>query len=86
MISERILNKVSQDINIPKATVNKIYNAYWKYIRYILQEIPLKRDLSEDQFNNMKSSVNIPAIGKLYCNYNRYKKITEKYNKHKEEE
>lgn len=36
--------------------------------------------MSEDEFEGIKKSFNIPSIGKLYCAYDRYKNI---YNRKK---
>lgn len=54
--------------------------SYWKFIRQTIQELPLKEDLTKDEFNKYRTNFNIPSIGKLSCTYDRYKAIKDKFN------
>lgn len=80
MTYKEIINKVSGDINLPPDTVDKIYKAYWRYIRDTIQTLPLKDSLSEEEFSKLKSNFNIPSLGKLTCTYKRYLGVKEKFN------
>lgn len=75
-----IIKRVSDKLNIPEEIVKKTYESYWLYIRNSISELPLKDNLSEEEFNNLRTNFNIPSIGKLSCSYNRYKAIKERYN------
>ena len=68
-------------MNIPVEVVEFAYKSYWKFIRKTIQELPLKQDLSEEEFAKLKTNFNIVSLGKLSCNYDRYKrvKLREKY-------
>lgn len=79
MTYQEIINKVSGDLEMPPDTVNKVYKAYWKYIRDTIQELPLKDDLTEEKFLMLRPNFNIPSIGKLTCTYDRYKKVKDKF-------
>lgn len=68
---EKIIEKVSQELGIPEDTIIKTYKAYWEYIRSTIQELPLKKDLSLDEFSKLKTNFNIPSLGKLSCTYDR---------------
>lgn len=46
-----------------------VYKAFWKHIKSSIESLPLKQDLSEEDFNSYKTNYNLPYIGKLYCNY-----------------
>lgn len=72
MTQSEIIEKVSEELQLPVSLVQKAYNAYWQFVRTSISELPLKEDLTEEQFNTLKVSFNIPSIGKLHCNYNRY--------------
>lgn len=71
--------KVSKELNIPEEVVREAYVSYWKYIRQTIQELPLKEDLTEEEFNKLRTNFNIPSIGKLSCTYDRYKAIKDKF-------
>lgn len=72
--------KVSNELGIPEEVVREAYVSYWKFIRQTIQELPLKEDLTKDEFNKYRTNFNIPSIGKLSCTYDRYKAIKDKFN------
>jgi hypothetical protein len=74
-----IVNKVSGDIGLSPDTVDKTYKAFWKYIRNTIQELPLKEDMSEEEFLMLRPNFNIPSLGKLTCTYKRYSGVREKF-------
>lgn len=39
----------------------------------------LKKDLDKDSFDNVKTSFNIPSLGKLYTNYDRIKGVKKRF-------
>lgn len=80
MTYKEIINKVSGDTNIPPDTVDKIYKAYWRYIRDTIQTLSLKDNLSEEEFSKLKPNFNIPSLGKLTCTYKRYLGVKERFN------
>ena len=80
MTYKEIINKVSGDINLPPDTVDKIYKAYWRYIRDTIQTLSLKDNLSEEEFSKLKPNFNIPSLGKLTCTYKRYLGVKERFN------
>lgn len=79
MTYKELFIKVSNELNIPEEVVREAYVSYWKYIRNEIQELPLKEDLTEEEFNRLRTNFNIPSIGKLSCTYDRYKAIKDKF-------
>lgn len=75
---EYIISKVSKDLNYSKDIVKKVYQSYWLFIRETLKDINLDQDLTEEEFNKLRVSFNIPSIGKLVCRYKDYKAIKNK--------
>lgn len=73
------LDQVADKLNLPVEVVKEAYESYWKYIRITASELPLKDDLSEDEFNRLRVNFNIPSLGKLACSYERYKAIKDRY-------
>lgn len=73
------INHVANKLELPREVVKEAYESYWKYIRCTISELPLKDDLSEEEFGRLRTNFNIPSIGKLSCTYSRYKAIKDRY-------
>lgn len=80
MTLKQIIEKVSEETGLPITLVKSTYYGYWQFYRTKIQELPLKEDLTEEQFNDLKVNFNIPSIGKLYCSYNKYLGIKRRFN------
>ena len=75
-----IISKVSKELNVPRELVENTYKAYWNFIRVTLEKLPLKTELSQEKYRNLRTSINIPSIGKLYVTWNRYIGIRNRFN------
>jgi hypothetical protein len=86
-----LYKEVAEEMNIPVEVVEFAYKSYWKFIRETIQELPLKEDLSEEEFAKLKTNFNIVSLGKLACTYDRYVRkkqqleYRDKYVKNKED-
>ena len=60
MSLEENIEEVSRNLNIPKEVVGAAYMSFWDYIRESIQALPLKEDLTEEEFNKLKCNFNIP--------------------------
>lgn len=80
MRNDDILNKVSEELNLPREVVEKTYKAYWNFIRDSIESLPLKDNLSQQEFSSLRTSINIPSLGKLNCTYNRYVGMKNRFN------
>lgn len=78
-----IISTVAKELDLSEELVSKTYDAYWKYIRENIQNLPLKEELSQEEFNKLKTNFNIPSIGKLSCTYNRYLGVKQRYKRFK---
>lgn len=74
-----IIGKVSKELGLPIEVVDKTYKAYWEYIRSQIQSLPLKDNLKEEDFTNLRTSFNIPSLGKLNCTYDRMLGVKKRY-------
>lgn len=79
MTYEQILQNVADNLNLPVSLVRKTYRAYWQFVRDTIQELPLKEDLSEEDFKSIKTNFNIPSLGKLYCTRERYLGVKKRF-------
>ena len=75
-----IISKVSKELNLPRELVENTYKAYWIFIRDTIEKLPLKTVLTQDEYINLRTNINIPSLGKLNCTYNRYLGIRNRFN------
>lgn len=79
MSYEEMVSRVADSMGLSKKLVDRTYKAYWEAVREYIASLPLKQDLSEEEFLQLRPNVNIPSIGKLYITLNRYKAIKKKH-------
>lgn len=79
MNTDDIIQRVSKDTGISPDIVDKAYKAFWLYIRNSIQELPLKEDLTEDEFLSLRPNFNVPSLGKLCVSYDRYKGVKNRF-------
>lgn len=74
-----IISKVSGDIGLSETMVDKIYKAYWRAVKEHIESLPLKKELTDEEFLSLQPNVNIPSIGKLYITLKRYRNKKKQY-------
>lgn len=79
MIYSDIIGKVSSELNLPTKLVDRTYRAFWLFINQSIQSLPLKEDISEEDFAKLKTNFNIPSLGKLSCTYDRMTGVKARY-------
>lgn len=79
-----IYKKVAEDFNLNSQEVEKLYKELCKFIKEKIEDLPLKETLTEEDFNKLKTSFNIPSLGKLYCDYFTYNLNRNRHAKNKE--
>lgn len=72
---EEIIKIVANEVNLPYEVVNYAYKSYWEFIKNTIQELPLKSDITEEEFNKLRTNFNIPSLGKLNCTFSRYNNL-----------
>jgi len=76
-----IISEVSRETRLPEALVEKTYRAYWKAVREHIVNLPLKQELTDEEFKLLQPNVNIPSLGKLHVTLERYKKVKKSFHK-----
>lgn len=74
-----LITQVSKELSLPYKVVDKVYKSYWRFIRDTIQNLPLKENLTEEDFQKLRTNFNIPSLGKLSCTYDRVKGVKERY-------
>lgn len=72
---EKQLKEVAAKINLPLEVVREAYFSFWRFVVQKMEEIPLYEDLTEEQFQQYKTSFNIPSLGKFACSYERMQNV-----------
>ena len=79
MTYDEIISKVAHDLQLPREFTDRVYRGYWKAIREYIVNLPLKEDLTDEEFLKLRPNINIPSIGKLYITLDRYKRMKKMY-------
>ena len=80
---QEAIDNLARELNLPKEVIKQVYKSYWVFIKNHINNLPLKEELTKEQFNKLRTNFNIPYLGKLYCNYDRWVRLTNMYNKYK---
>lgn len=86
MTYDEMIRRVSQSTGLPILLVDRTYKSYWKMVREHISTLPLKEELTDDEFQALQPNVNIPSIGKLYVTLERYKSIKRRYKQKQDNE
>lgn len=76
---DKVYQEVAKHLNLNEEDVKEAYEIYWEFIRDKIESLPLKEDLTEEEFSKLRTSVNIPSLGKIGCSYQRYLNIKKRY-------
>jgi hypothetical protein len=49
-VHERIVTEVANNLSLPKKFVDRVYRAYWRAVREHISTLPLKDNLSDEEF------------------------------------
>ena len=75
-----IIGKVSEELNLHKEVVGKTYKSYCLFINKSIKSLPLKEDISEEEFSRLRTNFNIPSLGKLCVTWNRLVGCKKRFN------
>ena len=80
MTLNEVIAKVSTELNLPEDLVRKTYSEYWSYIRNTIEDLPLKNNLTQTNFSELRTNINVPSLGKINCTYERYIGMKKRFN------
>lgn len=80
MIYSEAIKQVSIELGLPPQVVKEAYESYWTFIRNNIKALPLKEDLSKEEFDKLRTNFNVPSLGKLSCTYDRFIGIKKRLN------
>ena len=77
-----IISSVSAATGLPKKLIDSTYRAYWKAIREYIISLPLKEDLTDEEFMKLRPNINLPSLGKLNVTLDRYHGMKKHFEMH----
>ena len=81
---QKIILEVSQELQIPDDVVEIAYREYWNWVKNTLENIPVNEDMTEEEFNQLQTSINVPSLGKFYATYQRAQFLNKKFKEYAE--
>ena len=78
-MKKEIILDVSRNLDISPDVIEKVYKAYWLFIKETIQALPLKDNLSEEEFSTLKTNFNVPSLGKLTCTLDKYNRVKKRF-------
>ena len=78
-MKKEIILDVSRNLDISPDVIEKVYKAYWSFIKETIQALPLKDNLSEEEFSTLKTNFNVPSLGKLACTLDKYNRVKKRF-------
>lgn len=77
-----IYRRLAYQLGRTPQEIENIYKAYWKCIKYHIERLPLKTDMTEEEFKKMKTSFSLKFLGKIACTYDKFKKVKKNLKRH----
>ena len=75
--------ELAKKYNLSEAEVEVIVLSPFAFIRDKTKNLDLPKDLTQREFESLKTNFNIPCIGKLHASYFLYKRINKLNEKNK---
>lgn len=76
---ELAISGAAHELGLPSELVEKVYRAYWLAIKQVVQALPLKEDLTEEDFSELRASINVPSLGKMFVTWDRYQGVKDRF-------
>lgn len=76
---KEIISKISEEVGLSEIMVDKIYKSYWRAVKEHIASLPLKEDLTDEEFLSLRPNINVPSIGKLYVTLKRYRGVKKRH-------
>ncbi len=66
---KKLIHRIGLKYNLRDEDVNKIITSPYIYVRQIITNMEIEENITEDEFNKLKTNFIFPNIGKLYIKY-----------------
>lgn len=89
---DRIIDEVSVELGLDRRLVRAVGMSYFRFLRSCMSSLPIRSDMSKEEFDGLATNFVIPYFGRFFCNYRRVMKILDithnkkrRYDKHKKD-
>jgi hypothetical protein len=76
-----LIHKIGLDYKLQDEVIKKIVNSPYKFTRETIANLDVNPEITEEEFNKLKTNFIYLYIGKLYTSYDIYKKLKNLNNK-----
>ncbi len=78
-LEREIYPQVAKDMGITVEEVRYTYMMFIKHLIDIMGEIDLSKDMTEEEFKQLRTNFNIPSVGKIGLPYDRFQYLRKAY-------
>jgi hypothetical protein len=83
MTLKEIAYKAAVKLNLPPKFVWEIYQSYWMFIRNHISSLNIKDIEKEEDFNTLRTNINVPSLGKFHLDWERIQNKRKEYERYK---
>lgn len=76
-----MVDETAEKYGLTRKFVDEVYRAYWRSIKDYIESLPLKDDLTDEEFGRLRPNINLPQLGKLFVTKERYDKMKRVYKR-----
>lgn len=69
-----LIHSIGLKYNLQDEVIRKIIASPYRFARETIKALDIRDDITEEEYNELKTNFNLPSIGKLYSNYEVFKK------------
>ena len=83
---KQILKELAKELKIEEKLIKEVYKSYWEFIKVNIEQLKIDNINTEEDYSKVKSSFNVPSLGKLYFTYDKINNLRKikKYKKYVE--
>lgn len=75
MTIEEAIRIVAEKYNLSYESCKLAYKSMYRFIYEHIKELPLKQNLTDEQFNALRPNFNVPHLGKFFVTLEDYKRV-----------
>lgn len=76
-VIKQILKEIAAEFNLTQREVQEIYESQWDFVHEKIEDIDFN-DVTEEEFDELKTNFNIPGLGKFYTTYYKLENVRER--------
>lgn len=73
------IQEVATELGLPFEVCKRAYLSSWEFVKATAQALPLKEDLTDEQFLQLRPNFNLPSLGKLFVTKDNYRRKKNKF-------